>query len=726
MNDFDRMVLASDGGGSEGAGNARLLRSLWRGKWLVLCLTLLGAAVGWEYLHGVSPFWDGLTPRYRATARLIVSNREVDPMRGEGTAGVKQTALLNQQRALLKSEAILKPLSEDPALQDLKHFRGIQKPLISALNDGLFAGIDAKSDLVLIHFESPFKRDAVQIVDSAVERFLEYHRTRKLEDTRELIQLLNEELDGKITEREALEAQVFELKRKNLALFGAGGGTNLATDRLGSASQALTQASQKVVEARSKSEAMQEARAESRERFLRYGEFYRLQSPSSILENRIGGFISARTNLENELERKRDLLTEDHKTIVDLVARIEALKERENEIVLEYAEAYLRSTEIALHEAEREEKHWRGAYLSLEDEVLRTEEAANGLKLLEGKRAIVQEELDQLLSRIGELNLAESTGALNIHVMEKARASTTPVYPDPIQIMGFAVAIGLALGLGIVFLRGFLDRRIFTVEEVPDLMETSVLAVFPRLAGSKRSRIGRVVHEEQGSLAAEAIRSVRTAVTFGLPDNGKGVVLITSSVAGEGKSVTASNLALALAQAGRKTVLVDADLRSPGQNEIYNVAGKTGMGDVLSGGTSTKKSILRGVAKNLDLMPAGDSHGRAAELIDNDNCKELIDWLRRQYDCVIIDSSPVLETAETRVLASLSDVTIFVLRMDRSSAPDALRARDILKGVHARILGVLLNGTKPKRGARSYAGGIAYGGYGDTGGRGDGGASRVA
>ena len=126
MNELDRNQVSHDLGYTEGGGNTRLLRVLWRGKWTILFLTLLGGLGGFEYLHGKTPWWDGVTPRYRATARLIVSNREVDPMRGEGAAGVKQTALLNQQRALLKSEAILKPLSERTDVQELRHFRSIE------------------------------------------------------------------------------------------------------------------------------------------------------------------------------------------------------------------------------------------------------------------------------------------------------------------------------------------------------------------------------------------------------------------------------------------------------------------------------------------------------------------------------------------------------------------------------------------------------------------------
>jgi capsular exopolysaccharide synthesis family protein len=267
--------------------------------------------------------------------------------------------------------------------------------------------------------------------------------------------------------------------------------------------------------------------------------------------------------------------------------------------------------------------------------------------------------------------------------------------------------------LTLVLLRAFTDRRIWTVEEVPQLLGASVVGVIPQLASGKRAKIGRVIETDPGSAAAEAIRAVRTATAFALPRNGRGVVVVTSAVAREGKSITASNLAISLAQAGRKTILVDADLRAPGLAEIYGTEGALGLGEVLQGKYELPRVIQPGVAPMLDLLAAGDSAGRSAELLESAECRSLIERLRGDYECVVLDSSPVLDTSESRTLASFADLTIFVMRMDLSTAPNSKRAMGMLHSVRARVLGVVLNGAKRGSG-KSYAGGINYGGYGNA------------
>ena len=146
---------------------------------------------------------------------------------------------------------------------------------------------------------------------------------------------------------------------------------------------------------------------------------------------------------------------------------------------------------------------------------------------------------------------------------------------------------------------------------------------------------------------------------------------------------------------------------------VFGVENESGLGDVLAGSEEFGDVVLTNVARHLDLLPAGDATGQAAELIEGKHFQSFFEGLKAQYECVVFDSSPVLETSETRVLANLSDATLFVLRLDVSSKPNAIRARDILQGAEAKILGVQLNGARSKKGARTYAGGIAYGyGYG--------------
>jgi capsular exopolysaccharide synthesis family protein len=284
-----------------------------------------------------------------------------------------------------------------------------------------------------------------------------------------------------------------------------------------------------------------------------------------------------------------------------------------------------------------------------------------------------------------------------------------PVYPETEKTLLYALGASGILAFGLVLLLGIADRRVRAVEDVPELLGTSVLGVLPALpGGSDRSSIARQVEENPHSLLAEAIRSVRTATTFALPA-GCGMVQITSAGSGEGKSVCASNLAFALAKAGKKTLLIDADMRKPAQHQVYAVPNSIGLAGLLTSSVALKKAIVPNVALGLDLLPAGDARGRAAELCEGPVLPELVQTLRESYECLVVDSPPVLESSEARVLAALSDAVVIVLRLDRSKAPNLKRAAGILRGVGARILGALPNGASTQRGARAFSGGISYG-----------------
>jgi capsular exopolysaccharide synthesis family protein len=709
MKDLER-AFGEQGGGGE--GNARLFQTQWRGKWVIALFPLLFGAGVHFYLKGLPPLWKGITSEWQATAKVIVGYRDVNPMGGGAEQpGTKPTSLLNQQRALLKSEPFLRRMAADPEFAEMQHFKRSKLPMLAVLNESLTIGLNQKEDIVLVNFQSPFKREAVAIVDKIVQTFLDYHREKKSSDMKQIIDLLNADRDAKFKELEAIKDRVSEIKRANpeLITISQTGEGNLLAGKIEEANKALIDATSDVRRAKTNLEIVEEKKDDP-EAFQDFGRQNYDRTKDPILQTQLDTFISLLEKAEEELTKARTTYGEESARFKDLDAQVQRYQQKIAEIYSEFANAAMTDARHELRMAEALRDKHSEAIDQLREDALDLEGALDDLRHQEQLRTAVATEIEGLKKRINELDLAAATGALNLNVIDWARPSPEPVFPDRRKHYGIALALGLALGMGSVLLRGRMDRRIWTVEEVPDLLGTSVLAVFPRLPGGRRrARVGRIVEEDQGSLAAEAIRSVRTATTFGLPENGKGVVLVTSSVAGEGKSVTASNLALALAQADRRTILVDCDLRKPNQNEIFNVVGKRGVGDVLMGACTLNKAIIKNVAKGLDILAAGDSGGKAAELVEGPACRELIAHLRDQYDCVVLDSSPILETSEARVLAAIADLVIFVLRLDVSSRPNAVRAHDMLKGVEAKILGVMLNGSRLGRDAKAYAGGIAYG-----------------
>jgi capsular exopolysaccharide synthesis family protein len=224
---------------------------------------------------------------------------------------------------------------------------------------------------------------------------------------------------------------------------------------------------------------------------------------------------------------------------------------------------------------------------------------------------------------------------------------------------------------------------------------------------------GQKVHLSSKSIVAEAYRTIRTAVFFGAPKGEAKTILVTSPAPGDGKSTLVSNLAIAMAQAGQKTLVIDGDFRRPAQHKIFEIDQNKGLSSVLAGRHTLDEAVQSGPVKGLDILTCGPEVPNPSELLNSDVFAETLKNLSERYDRVIIDSPPVTPVADSQVLGALCNVTLLVLRAEKSTRRLSQQARDVLLSVGAHILGVVVNDVSPKRGRYGYYSGYSrYGGYG--------------
>jgi capsular exopolysaccharide synthesis family protein len=217
---------------------------------------------------------------------------------------------------------------------------------------------------------------------------------------------------------------------------------------------------------------------------------------------------------------------------------------------------------------------------------------------------------------------------------------------------------------------------------------------------------GRKVHLDPMSDVSEAYRAIRSAVFFG--PKGK-TILVTSPVRAEGKSTSAANLAIAMAEAGHRILLVDADLREPVQHRIFALTNDAGVSSVVAGRGSLDRAIQGSGVRGLDVLPCGPVPFNPSETINNQAFADLLSALGQRYDYVIVDSPPVMSVTDARILAAMCDLAILVVRAERSNKRSAQDARDGLLGFGANIIGVIVNDGQRNRQRYSY-----YSGYGHT------------
>jgi len=313
-----------------------------------------------------------------------------------------------------------------------------------------------------------------------------------------------------------------------------------------------------------------------------------------------------------------------------------------------------------------------------------------------------------LLSKVKELSLAGEADLNNIRIVEPAELPGEPAGSDKLTLAlgGF---MGLFMGIGFAFFLKYLENTIRTPEDVEEHLELSVIGVIPQVAEAHKSKQPLLILKDNPkNAAAEAYRSLRTNLLFsGLksssadsgadPPGHPKTIVITSAGPGEGKSFTAANLGMAMAQAGHKVLLMDADLRRPMVHKIFGVSRATGLCTGLVGEATLEEAVVETDVPNLSILPTGKVPANPTEILGSEQMVGLLQTVKEQYDIVLLDSAPVLGMADTVVLASEADAVIIVIKTGAATRKALKLALAQLERVDAQICGVVLNDVDIRR-----------------------------
>ncbi len=303
---------------------------------------------------------------------------------------------------------------------------------------------------------------------------------------------------------------------------------------------------------------------------------------------------------------------------------------------------------------------------------------------------------------IAENDMKDLSRPGSVSVVELATMPTSPVKPQ----VGLSVVLGLIAGLvvaaGLVLLMEYLDDTVKSEQDVERLAGLTTLGMVARF-GRRRSR-EPVSGYGSRSPAAEAYRAIRTSVQFATMDRLGQVLLVTSPNAGDGKSTTAANLAVTMASAGKRVVLVDGDLRKPSLHQIFNLENRVGLTSALLSGNGARSCIQPSGFDSLSVLTSGPLPPNPSELLSSSRMRDLMEAMRREADAVIMDSPPALVVTDATLLAALADGTVLVAEAGRTRSAALRQAVDGLSRATDRLLGVVLNkaGRRAAPGYRHY------------------------
>jgi capsular exopolysaccharide synthesis family protein len=208
----------------------------------------------------------------------------------------------------------------------------------------------------------------------------------------------------------------------------------------------------------------------------------------------------------------------------------------------------------------------------------------------------------------------------------------------------------------------------------------------------KSNKVSLITQLEPDSQLAESYRTIRTTIKYSALDKGKQIFLITSPLAGEGKTSVAINLAILTAQDGKRVLLIDGDLRRPNLHFILNCPNRYGLSTILSGFADPAHTFASTGVENLDLLPAGPIQSRPAELLGSSKMDQLIKQCIGHYDVIIIDSPPLLSVTDATLLARVSESIVIVTRAGLTKREHVKRAQSVLEPFRDRVVGIVFNG----------------------------------
>ena len=310
-----------------------------------------------------------------------------------------------------------------------------------------------------------------------------------------------------------------------------------------------------------------------------------------------------------------------------------------------------------------------------------------------------------LQTRLKEAQVQEAIDDSSVRIVEHAIEPLEPVSPKPVRNLALATVLGLVLGILLAFVREFMDKRLHSSDRIEALYGLPTMARIPgiALADGREGRTAALVALDDGqSVGAESFRNLRTNVRFVRKGRGADELVVTSPSPGEGKSLTAANLAITLAQQGRPTLLLDADMRRPVQHRQFDAPQTPGLSDCLLTEELLESAIRPTMLESLFVLPSGSQPPNPAELLDSPQMDRLLEALRTRYDAVIIDSPPVLAVTDSAVLAPKTDGVILVVRAEKTDKDAIALAIQQLRQVNAEVLGIVVNDAKAEGSYHSY------------------------